>query len=109
MAKFELIIYSVPKEVVNEHGATTYTEYMDLAEQFGEVQTLHNLMKSGKLMDNAQHRALLVNRENPDETIVADFNETILDVRKVTCVGTHEEGTSTYCIYGKSNKDEVEI
>lgn len=107
MAKFELVIYSVPKDVRNRYGATSYDEFIELAEKHGEEITLSRLIKTGKLLDNAEHRALLVNTENPNEIIVADFNETIMDIRKVTCVDL--ESTDTYCIYGKANKDEVQI
>ena len=107
MAKFELVIYSVPKDVRNRYGATSYDEFTELAEKYGEVITLSRLIKVGKLLDDAEHRALLVNTENPNEIIVADFNETIIDIRKVTCVDL--ESTDTYCIYGKANKDEVQI
>ena len=100
MAKFELIIYSVPKEVRTNYGAISYDEFTELAEEHGEVMTLSRLIKVGKLLDNAEHRALLVNRDNPNEIIVADFNETIMDIRKITCVDL--ESTDTYCIYGKN-------
>ena len=107
MANFELVIYSVPKEIRNKYGATSYDEFIELAEEHGDVMTLSRLIKEGKLLDNAEHRALLVNRDNPNEVVVADFNETIMNIRKVTCVDL--ESTDTYCIYGKANKNEVQI
>lgn len=107
MAKFELIIYSVPKEVRKNYGAISYDEFTELAEEHGEVMTLNSLIKVGKLLDNAEHRALLVNRDNPNEIVVADFNETIMDIRKITCVDL--ESTDTCCIYGKANKNETQI
>ena len=107
MANFELIIYSVPKEVRKKYGATSYNEFIELAEEHGDVMTLSRLIRTGKLLDNAEHRALLVNRDNPNEIVVADFNETIMNIRKITCVDL--ETTDTYCIYGKANKNEVQI
>lgn len=107
MAKFELVIYSVPKDIRKRYGATSYDEFTELAEKYGEVITLSRLIKVGKLLDDAEHRALLVNTENPNEIIVADFNETIMDIRKVTCVDL--ESTDIHCIYGKANKNEVQI
>ena len=107
MANFELVIYSVPKEIINKYGATSYDKFTELAEEHGDVMTLSRLIKEGKLLDNAEHRALLVNRDNPNEVVVADFNETIMNIHKVTFVDL--ESTDTYCIYGKANKNEVQI
>ena len=107
MANFELVIYSVPKEIRKKYSAISYDEFIELAEEHGDVMTLSRLIKEGKLLDNAEHRALLVNRDNPNEVVVADFNETIMNIHKVTCVDL--ESTNTYCIYGKANKNEIQI